>query len=205
MPAQVRYRPKLAGPGRFSMSRIQLERAALSVLALLPACALLPGDHGARTATEGVARSLRGMTARAHTAWADTTRRVAVLGRTVQALPGQATGAATTLVHEVSTGASELPDRVARGVGRLTASFDGTRDRAETDLLRVVRSTDLLSGLNAGARAMRGALDRAAAVSRLDRRPMAETTDPERATSLEAGSRTRTWLERVLRRLGLTD
>lgn len=121
-------------------------------------------------------------------------------------------------IARVETGVARDASRLGDDVQRLTSvprdEFTErpakVRDHAEravsstsTAFARTGRGIVRALGAVPDVARVRAAIEGAPAILRLDHRPMAEPSDPERQTSLERAPRPRSWPERLLRRMGL--
>ncbi len=179
-------------------------RLATLGLALCAACSALPEDHGLRAALAGIGRDLRTTGARlgmaVDTAIGDAAQIPRDLGRVATTAKEHGRSLLTSSVAAVE----QVPAQIETGGRRLIAATGDLAGSAEADLHRLTAQGVVGAPLDDGIRDLRRSLDRVPSLLRLDRHPMAEPSDPEHETSLRPSLRPRSWLERILRRMGLT-
>ncbi|MFO1052502.1 MAG: hypothetical protein U1F36_09830 [Planctomycetota bacterium] len=179
-------------------------RLATLGLALCAACSALPEDHGLRTALAGIGRDLRTTGAKLGTAFDAAIGDAAQIPRDLGRVATTAEERGQSLLTSSIAAAKQVPAQIGAGGHSLIASTGDLVGRADADLHRLTARGVVGAPVDDGIRDLRRSLTQLPSLLRLDRHPMAEPGDPEHETSLRPSLRPRSWLERILRRMGLT-
>lgn len=176
---------------------------AMQLLLLgLAGCAWLPEDHLGRELVQDLGTRLERVGSRGAAAIDGVGDGLGELGRELARVPAGLRGQ----FGELATGAGDLTRaaeaeftvRSAAARDTLTSALHATPERLAGLRSNVTRALGLAPSLAS----LRDSVQGAPRLLGAGRRPMAEPGDPERQTSLERPPRLRSWLERILRRMG---
>lgn len=179
-----------------------LGRAVQLLLLGLAGCAWLPEDHLGRELVQDLGARLERVGSRGTAAIDGVGDGLGELGRELARVPAGLRGQ----FGELANGAGDLTRaaeaeftvRSASARDTLTSALHATPARLAGLRSNVSRALGLAPSLAS----LRDAVQGAPRLLGAGRRPMAEPGDPERQTSLERPPRLRSWLERILRRMG---